>query len=66
MESISVNVMPDGRVCLNDAAAYLGFAAKTLHNWIGRGIGPRSIKIGGRRFYRLTDLQAFVASQGAR
>jgi hypothetical protein len=57
---VNVRVTPDGRLTRSDAAAYLGVSAKTMANWGGRGLGPASIRVGGRRFYRIADLDAFI------
>lgn len=56
---------PDGRLNRAAAAAYLGFSARTLANWQLSGFGPRSHKVGGRRFYWVADLVAFVANGGS-
>ena len=61
---VKVRVTPDGRLNRQDAAVYLGVSAKTLGNWMPKGYGPPSLRVGGRRFYWLADLQAFVAGQG--
>jgi hypothetical protein len=66
MNVVNVTTTPDGRVNRTGAARYLGVAAKTLANWAFRGLGPRSVKIGGRRFYYLTDLEAFIGGGAAR
>lgn len=57
----SVPVTPDGRLNRADAARFLGYRKSTLEEWHRLGKGPRSMLVGGRRFYRLTDLQAFIA-----
>lgn len=36
----------------------------TLKRWRWKGYGPRAIKVGGRLFYRVTDVQAWLASLG--
>lgn len=59
IEQVRVRVLPDGRVTRSDAATYLGLKPKTLACWKSLGIGPRTILVGGRAFYRLTDLEAF-------
>lgn len=51
---------PDGRLSRTDAARYLGVASKTLANWRSGGKGPRPVKVGGRVFYWVSDLAAFV------
>lgn len=61
MSLTAVNITPDGRLSRASTAAYLGVASKTLANWALKGFGPPSLKIGGRRFYRLADLQGFIA-----
>lgn len=50
----------EGRLTRAEAAQYLGMAQSTLADWHRRGIGPASVKVGGRRFYRLSALQAFI------
>lgn len=55
-----VNVTPDGRVTRSEAARYLGFQPKTLANWHRLGIGPSSFMVGGRRFYRLSELERYA------
>jgi hypothetical protein len=65
IETVRVRVSPDGRLSRADAAAFLNRQPKTLAEWHCRGIGPLSRKVGGRAFYRLADLEAFVAT-GAR
>jgi hypothetical protein len=64
METINVTMTPDFRLSRKDAAAFLGLSSKTLANWAFRGLGPRSLKVGGRRFYYLADLQTFVSGGG--
>lgn len=61
LDCVRVTIAPDGRLSRKDAAAYLSLSPRTLANWQGRGLGPRSHRVGGRRFYYLSDLQAFVA-----
>lgn len=57
-----VAATPDGRVSRAEAAKFLGFKPKTLAEWHRTGKGPRSQLVGGRRFYNLSDLMAYVAS----
>jgi len=59
-----ISSTPDGRVSRALAAEFLGFSGKTLANWSVRGLGPRSVRVDGRVFYYLTDLNAFVAQGG--
>lgn len=51
----------DGRLTRVEAAEYLGLAPSTLADWQRRGLGPASVKVGGRRFYRTKALDAFIA-----
>lgn len=60
VERITVRVPPDGRLTRRDAAAYLGRADKTLAMWATEGKGPQPRKVGGRIFYFLDDLDAFI------
>ncbi|WP_338331169.1 helix-turn-helix transcriptional regulator [Rhizorhapis sp. SPR117] len=54
-----------GRLSRNDAATYLGFAPKTLAEWQRLGMGPPSHKVGGRRFYRVVDLNAYIRGEAS-
>lgn len=47
----------------NAAASWLGVAPYTLRRWRCEGRGPAFIKIGPLARYRLSDLEAFVASR---
>ena len=60
IEQVTVRVLPDGRVSRFDAAAYLGLSAKTLRQWAVDGKHLKVVKVGGRCFYRLSELQSFV------
>ncbi|WP_298198568.1 DNA-binding protein [Novosphingobium sp.] len=62
IDRVRVQVLPDGRLDRANAANYLGRSVKTLAEWARLGIGPRSFLVGGRRFYLLAELQAFVSS----
>lgn len=64
-EHIKVRVLPDGRLSRADAARFLGMTPKTLSAWQTAGFGPMPRHVGSRVFYRLHDLESFVAS-GAR
>ena len=59
IEDVRARVLPGGRVALADAAAFLGYRPKTLHEFHRLGKGPVSYKVGGRRFFHLADLEAF-------
>ena len=65
LERVKVRVLPDGRVSRNDAAAFLGRKPKTLAMWALEGRGPASMRVGGRRFYKLEELQRFVGEEAA-
>lgn len=43
-----------------DAAEYLGLSTSTLDKMRHEGRGPRYLKIGGRVFYRLEDLDSYI------
>ena len=60
IEHVKVRVLPDGRMTRKDAAAYLGHAQKTLAMWQLNGKGPVSVKVGGKRFYFKSTLDAFI------
>lgn len=42
------------------AAKYLGLSKSTLEKMRIEGRGPRYLKLGGRCFYRRTDLDAYL------
>lgn len=61
IDRISVRVLPDGRMTRRDAARYLGVAEKTVAMWdLNNPAKLGSIKVGGRRFYFLDRLDAFI------
>ena len=60
LETTRVRVLPDGRLTRRDAAKYLGVKEKTMAMWQLSGKGPRSVRVGGRRFYFRSDLDAFI------
>jgi hypothetical protein len=59
--SRKIRVLPDGRVPAEDTAEYLGVAPATLTQWRYNRKGPPWVRVGGRIFYFLRDLEAFVA-----
>lgn len=65
LEAVRCRILPDGRMAAEDAATYLGRRAQTLANWRLQQKGPRWIKVGGRIFYRRSDLDAFIAGERA-
>lgn len=58
-----ITVTPDGRVTFDDAARFLGFSPKTLQQWRAKCYGPASYKIAGKLFYKLVELEKFVAQE---
>lgn len=65
IERVKVRVLPDGRMTRADTARYLGVAKKTLAMWQLQGKGPRSVRVGGLRFYFKDDCDAFVRGRAA-
>jgi len=57
---IHVNKYPDKLVPRQDAPGITKLALSTLDSYQVRGKGPRSIKIGGKVFYRLLDLARWI------
>jgi hypothetical protein len=66
IEEVRVRVLPDGRMDRANAAAYLGYAPKTLAIWLGQGKGPKYLKASGRVFYFKEDLDAFLRGENSR
>ena len=65
IEQVRVRILPDGRMTRKDAAKYLGRAEKTLAMWNLEGKGPKSVLVGGRRFYFKDVLDAFIRGEAA-
>ncbi|MBF0454185.1 MAG: helix-turn-helix domain-containing protein [Magnetococcales bacterium] len=63
IETVTVKVLPDGRLDTRNAAAYLGLSEKTLAMARSNGTGPRFVKR-GRIFYFKEDLDAWVNAHG--
>jgi hypothetical protein len=61
IERVRVQVLPDGRLSRRDAARYLGCSSRTLEGWSYHGKGPPPRFVGGRAFYYLRDLDAFIS-----
>ena len=65
VEQVTVQVLPDGRMTRRDAARYIGVEDKTLANWSLKEKGPRSVLVGGRRFYFKDELDRFITGEAA-
>lgn len=61
--NVSVRILPDGRLSRACASLYLGLSAKSLAERHRKGLPPISIKVGGRRFYYVQELDRFIANQ---
>ena len=46
-----------------EASDYLRIAKQTLARWRCYGLGPQFVRIGGRIFYDVADLDAFIAAR---
>lgn len=55
----NIEVLPDGRMDVENAAVYIGLSKKTLAMYRWRGIGPKFIKR-GRIFYYREDLDEWL------
>jgi len=58
-----VRVTAAGNISRKDAARALGLSPKTLCEWAARGLGPAPIKVGGRVYYRWSDVLDFAAGK---
>ncbi len=63
INSINIEMFPDGRMDSKNSALYLGLKEKTLAMMRGNGTGPRFIKR-GRIFYFKEDLDVWLNSNG--
>ena len=61
IERVVVTVLPDGRMSRAATAKYIGCAVQTLAIWALKEVGPRPIRIGGKVFYRKSDVDRFIA-----
>jgi len=62
IEQIVVEVLPDGRMNRKATARYIGLSEQTLQIWAMRGVGPRPLKVGGRIFYRKSEVDRFISA----
>jgi hypothetical protein len=46
-----------------ETSDYLRMARQTLARWRCYGLGPRFVRIGGRIFYDVADLDGFIAAR---
>lgn len=53
------------RMTVAQTAAYMEIATQTLYGLRHRGQGPVSYRIGGRVFYDVADVDAWIAAQKA-
>ncbi len=65
INEVQVRVLPGDRVDRFNAALALNRKPKTLAEWSRLGIGPRAFNVGGRVFYRWSEVQAFGAGKVA-
>lgn len=49
-------------VCIREAAEMLGQSESAMRTWIRRGLGPKPIEVGGRKFFTVRLLSAFIQS----
>ena len=64
---VRVRLLPDGRMTRRDTARYLGVAEKTVAMWDSQDPNKLGgIKVGGRRFYFLDRLNAFIRGKRGR
>ena len=66
MSDVKSKTLPDGRMDRASAARYLGYKPQTLAKWAMQGKGPRYVRVGGRIFYFLRDLDAFIQAGAQR
>lgn len=65
VERVKVRVLPGDRVDRKNAAMALNRAPKTLAEWSRLGTGPRPFTVGGRIFYRWSEVQAYAGGEAA-
>ena len=65
VEIAPVQMCPDGRMSVANAARYLGLAKKTLDMWRSASQGPAFTKISNRVFYFKQVLDEWIDRQGS-
>lgn len=55
-----LRVSATGMISRKHAATALGVKPKTMCEWGAKGIGPQPVKVGGRIYYRWSEVQAFA------
>lgn len=45
---------------LEELADWLGRSPQTIYKWNWTGVGPAHTKIGGKCFYRIADIEAWL------
>jgi predicted DNA-binding transcriptional regulator AlpA len=59
---IQVIELPDGRLCMREAAKYIGIRYSSLKNCYKRKDGPPHIKVANRIFFYREKLDDWIAS----
>ena len=62
-DEIKIQIFPDGRLDVPNAASYLGLKVKTLAMMRCKGTGPKYIKR-GKIFYYQDDLNEWIQANG--
>jgi DNA-binding transcriptional MerR regulator len=65
MLNISAPAPPCPRLSTAEASKYTGIAESTLRYYRHAGIGPVSYAIGGKVFYDIADIDAWIAAEKA-
>jgi hypothetical protein len=60
LSPIEIQIYPDGRMDVENAAKYLGVSKKSLDMWRCKGTSPKFIKRGRRVFYFQKDLDIWL------
>lgn len=58
---IAATVKPGLLLDARAAAAFVGIADRTFSRWLAGGALPDAVEVGGRRRWRRTDLERWVA-----
>ena len=59
-----IRVLPSGLVSRAEFARFIGRPESTIAQWAWKKTGPRPVKVGGRAYYRFSEVCAFVAGEG--
>jgi predicted DNA-binding transcriptional regulator AlpA len=56
-------VVPTQLLPLKEVSQEYGFPEPTLYDWRHRNVGPKSVRLGRRVFYRRSEIERWICEQ---